>query len=568
MAIFHANGMRLIARGPAMSVSSSHTKDGATRAGYPPLRGDHRVIDQPRSGPGAPGRRRLAAPPVAVVVVSLVMFSAVVSIGGRVGVGPAVTHGLSTAFDRSIARIEGGLAPLTERYVSERLGSSSALGSPGLDPSGDPATVLGGARDPYPPRTAPPLAVRPGVAACVTSSRSNDGFADSALITSIPCEHRMSTRQATTERNEPQPDTECRRSARTLAIGGFGATVWYRLQATRAQRLSIDTFGSGYDTALAVWTGNDIRSLTQVTCSGDTANAQSRVALETTPGTTYFIQVGGSGGSSGDLVFRVAPAELASNDLYAHAAVVDGLPYADRRDTSDATVEQGEPACAGETEPHTIWYSFRSPIDRLVEVSFAGSGFIPPAGVYEASATLGGLTLVSGCNNPTAERVGFAAKAGKRYVLRVSGLGGDVSIRWYQGERPTNDSRAAAIGLRGFPVEVPVNTINASVEADEPASTCGNRPAATSWFRWVPDATTLVIADLPAVDFTPVLAVYQETAAGILSPLGCHDGRILDRTPVPFVAAVGQSYLIQVGARTPPDTAQGAGTARLRLALA
>lgn len=56
-------------------------------------------------------------------------------------------------------------------------------------------------------------------------------------------------------------------------------------------RVEVNTFGSGYDTSLGVYTGKR-GSLSQVGCSGDSNNTlQSRVRFSATAGTTYYVMV-------------------------------------------------------------------------------------------------------------------------------------------------------------------------------------------------------------------------------------------------------------------------------------
>ncbi|MFH1331652.1 MAG: clostripain-related cysteine peptidase, partial [Actinomycetota bacterium] len=69
-------------------------------------------------------------------------------------------------------------------------------------------------------------------------------------------------------------------------------TVWYRYTPPSAQTLTIDTFGSDYDTVLGVWTGSR-GSLSSVACNDDTGafQYQSRVDVSAAAGVTYFIEV-------------------------------------------------------------------------------------------------------------------------------------------------------------------------------------------------------------------------------------------------------------------------------------
>jgi len=77
-----------------------------------------------------------------------------------------------------------------------------------------------------------------------TPTPANDNFADATVIAAIPfSDGPHSTANATTEPGEPVP------------CGSIGATVWYSFTANENAVITADTFGSDYDTALAVYTG-------------------------------------------------------------------------------------------------------------------------------------------------------------------------------------------------------------------------------------------------------------------------------------------------------------------------
>jgi hypothetical protein len=81
---------------------------------------------------------------------------------------------------------------------------------------------------------------------------------------------------------------------------GLGlASVWYKYTATSSTRIYLDTFGTAYDTFLAVWTKNANGTLSLVTCSDNSAGTlQSSVNLGVVNGTTYYIQAAQKSSSS------------------------------------------------------------------------------------------------------------------------------------------------------------------------------------------------------------------------------------------------------------------------------
>jgi hypothetical protein len=81
--------------------------------------------------------------------------------------------------------------------------------------------------------------------------------------------------------------------------GGGAADAWYSYTASSSADVTIDTCGSGYDTALQVWVGS-CGSLTRIACNDDVCGLQSQIDLTgLSAGTTVLIQVAGYSGSTG-----------------------------------------------------------------------------------------------------------------------------------------------------------------------------------------------------------------------------------------------------------------------------
>jgi hypothetical protein len=68
-------------------------------------------------------------------------------------------------------------------------------------------------------------------------------------------------------------------------------TVWYKLIVPASGRISLDTFSSGYDTVLGVYSGDDCSALTPVRCEDDSNGFSSATILPVTAGETYYIEI-------------------------------------------------------------------------------------------------------------------------------------------------------------------------------------------------------------------------------------------------------------------------------------
>lgn len=124
---------------------------------------------------------------------------------------------------------------------------------------------------------------------------SNDDFDQAFEIMGLPFTYVGSTVGATTAADDPE-----------LCVGSGtarGATVWFRLVAPVSTPLLLNTFGSNYDTMLAVFTG-ERGNLTMLACNDDFGSLQSQVQMNLVAGTVYFIEVAhyDSSGAGGDLV--------------------------------------------------------------------------------------------------------------------------------------------------------------------------------------------------------------------------------------------------------------------------
>jgi uncharacterized repeat protein (TIGR01451 family) len=93
----------------------------------------------------------------------------------------------------------------------------------------------------------------------------------------------------------------------------LGSTVWYTLTSTTTGPVTVSTYGSDFDTVLAVYAGTTLGGLSLLACSDDAGLAggrtlQSQLTFSATMGTPYQVQVGGYQGAAGSLVLDFAGA--------------------------------------------------------------------------------------------------------------------------------------------------------------------------------------------------------------------------------------------------------------------
>ena len=83
-----------------------------------------------------------------------------------------------------------------------------------------------------------------------------------------------------------------------------GKSIWWLWTATSTEMVTFDTFGSSYDTLLAVYTGNSVGSLSLIASNDNSGGAQSKVAFPGISGTTYRIAVDGAGAAAGNVTLN------------------------------------------------------------------------------------------------------------------------------------------------------------------------------------------------------------------------------------------------------------------------
>lgn len=126
-----------------------------------------------------------------------------------------------------------------------------------------------------------------------TAAPTNDDFADAVSTSPLPFSNSGSTAGATTEVGEQSP------------CGGIAATVWYEYTPDENEIVTADTFSSDYDTVLAAYSGTSLGSLSLMACNDDFAGLRSQVIVGLTDGNTYYFQVGGFFGDTGNLALHL-----------------------------------------------------------------------------------------------------------------------------------------------------------------------------------------------------------------------------------------------------------------------
>jgi outer membrane protein assembly factor BamB len=217
-----------------------------------------------------------------------------------------------------------------------------------------------------------------------TDSRPfNDDFAARSLFVGETGVARNAAQSSTREAGEPV-------HAGTAGSG----SLWWTWTPTRSGSFTLTTADSGVDTLLAVYTGANLASLTQVAANDDESASlkTSKVAFNAVAGTTYQIAVDTKGAASGLVLLRF---DLqASNNDFASSQLVTGRSWAVASDNRSATREPNEPRIRNNAGGRSVWYRWVAPATRRYHVATFSSDFNTMLGIYTGT-TVGALTEVA-----------------------------------------------------------------------------------------------------------------------------------------------------------------------------
>ena len=356
-----------------------------------------------------------------------------------------------------------------------------------------------------------------------TSNRPvNDTFAAAAKLYGQPLHVRAALTGATRETGEPLH----------AAAANPGPSVWWVWTPATSGPITLNTFGSTFDTRLAIYTGSSLNALTAV-ASNDNESAEiltSKLTFTATAGTPYFIAISGPAGATGRIDLRVgdvpfekdvpdAPRPVPVNNNFAQAALVKPVDYEDDPDRPDrqwqvsnswmdgCTKEPGEPDHAGNPGGVSLWYKWVAPYSGRFSASTSYGFYTDHENTLLAIYTgtrVDQLTLVAANDDLPPERsalfqpspsklswLTFDATAGVTYYIAVDGYNGKRgSVELVITPEVANDTFASRSPITGTTVTVDTN--GASWEPGEPAHTADGG-GTTVWRTWTAPATGLYL---------------------------------------------------------------------------
>ncbi|MFL5893934.1 MAG: Ig-like domain-containing protein [Thermoleophilaceae bacterium] len=255
---------------------------------------------------------------------------------------------------------------------------------------------------------------------------ANDDLADATQLVGKELTASGSTVGAT---REPTEGTHAQ------VFGGH--SIWYSWTAPSDGLVRLETCGSTFNTALAVYRGSGTPgSLTAVAGNNDTGSGdcwfQSALVFNASAGQTYRFAVDGQSGQTGAVSLYLKLDGAPDNDNLADAQAISGNEQIIGSDTHFATKEPGEPNHAGNGGGRSAWFNWTASETGPVSISTC-TNFNSLLAVYPGTgdgyAGLGDA-LASNDDAPAdpcgagASFLTLTATAGTTYKIAVDGAGG------------------------------------------------------------------------------------------------------------------------------------------------
>ncbi|PWU09737.1 MAG: hypothetical protein C5B50_26760 [Verrucomicrobia bacterium] len=352
-----------------------------------------------------------------------------------------------------------------------------------------------------------------------STTLANDQCGGALVVANAPYTNSQSTLTATST-GDPTPSCQ----------SNFGNGVWYQYTPPAGGNggtMTVDTFGSSFDTVLAVYSGG-CTGLTEIGCNDDTASGvTSQVSNAVVAGVTYYIMAGGKGGQVGNLVFHLSFVEgPPTNDQCAGALLITNTSYTHAQSTAKATsVGDSAPTCAGLS--NGVWYTYTPSINGVVEADTVGSDFDTVLAGY--SGACGGLTPLL-CNDMlnrtnTNSRVSILATAGTNYYFLAGGNNGATGnlafhLNFTISTVP-NDQCSGATLISGNASTNSQSSLGATSTGDSSPS-CATSSANGIWYRYTAPTNGYLALDTTGSDYETVLGVYTGSC-GTLTQVACND---------------------------------------------
>lgn len=185
----------------------------------------------------------------------------------------------------------------------------------------------------------------------------------------------------------------------SCAGSGSSPDAWYVYTPSYDGLMILDTCDSEYDTALGVYSGCPASLVNEIACDDDggPCGLQSRIELNVTAGSTYWIRVSGFSGASGPYRLSLTGPQCSYDQCSLATPVGTGTHYG----TLSGTSNDGESSCGSALSSVDAFYEFTAPEDGIF--------FATTCGTHDLSGLNSGLDTVlslhTGCPATVANQI-------------------------------------------------------------------------------------------------------------------------------------------------------------------
>ncbi|MBI4218100.1 MAG: hypothetical protein HY610_03190, partial [Elusimicrobia bacterium] len=311
--------------------------------------------------------------------------------------------------------------------------------------------------------------------------------------------------------------------------------VWYRYVSSAMAAVEANTYGSNYNTILAVWqsTGGtnpipgDLAS--EMECDHP-YSPSAYTKFQTFPGATYYIQIMSDYGSGGTLQFEF---KRLSTDNVSPNSVTD-LTAAP--DVSFGAIQlqwtsPGDDGAAGTASSYDIRYSTRGAINSAADFVLATPVTSSPTfvGTYPndslTTPQVAGTVQTQIVRNLPARTTTWWAIQAQDDAFNSSLSNSATTQVLGAAESAANISPQTAVGISVIPFSDEVNTtgLNATLESQP---TCGSYKSYTAndvWYRFLSTNNVNLVANTFNSTFDTILQVWRGSAPAVFQNVACSD---------------------------------------------
>jgi hypothetical protein len=347
-----------------------------------------------------------------------------------------------------------------------------------------------------------------------------------------------------------------------------GSSIWFQWTAPTDGFLTADTFGSGYDTVLALYTGTAVDALTAIAWNDDAVGLLSQLSnVPVVAGTVYELAVDGYSAAQGDVTLTVSffdgtdttPPTIVIDSPQEGSTFVEGAVVPALYSCADEPLGSGVATCVGDVPdgapidtsvqgPHQFTVT-ATDVDgnvatATVNYTVSGTDVTPPtvtlttpgdAAFYTQGAAIAADyscadeplgTGIASCVGDVPSGALIDTSLTGAFTFAVTGTDnagnvGSAVANYTVIDSLPNDNLADAHVLALNDTWVGTN-VTATAETGEPVhANVGG--VASIWFRWTAPMDGYLTVDTFGSDFDTVLALYTGTAVDALAAIAAND---------------------------------------------